>query len=201
LLESHHSRVAAEVAEGIGVIVPRMPPETGLVSTTSPRAFGAVGMSLPPNPVTGAETLTHEIQHLKLGAVQDIVDLTLPDDGSRYYAPWRDDPRPLDGLLQGTYAYLGVTGFWQRQRELPNGSRSADAEYVRWREATALGIETIRSSGRLTGAGIAFVDGMSGTLASWNDEQVPAKARSEAREAADAHLTRWQSVNGPVTIR
>jgi len=32
-------------------------------------------------------TLTHEVQHVKLCAVLDIVRLTLPDDGRRYYAP------------------------------------------------------------------------------------------------------------------
>src|SRR5581483_603165 len=60
-----------------------------------------------------AVTLAHELQHLKLGALLDIVTLALPDDGRRYYAPWRDDPRPLGGLLQGAYAYFGVSGFWR----------------------------------------------------------------------------------------
>lgn len=195
LLESQHPDVAAEVAAGVSVIVPRMTPPKGLVSTTSPRAFGAVGMSLPPDPVIGAETLAHEIQHIKLGAIQDILALTLPDDGSRYYAPWRDDPRPLNGLLQGTYAYLGVTGFWRRQRRFPCVSRHADAEYALWREATARSIETIRSSGRLTSAGMDFISEMANTIASWKDERIPAHAQVEAREAADAHLTRWLSHN------
>jgi HEXXH motif-containing protein len=201
LLESCHPSTAAEVACGVNVIVPRITPSSGLVSTSSPQAFGAIGMSLPPDPMTGAETLVHETQHLKLGAVQHIGALTLPNDGRRYYAPWRDDPRPLNGLLQGAYAYLGVTGFWRRQRHFHDGSRSADAEFARWREATALGVETIRSSGRLTSTGTDFVDGMASTLASWNDEQVPALAQAEARKAADAHLGRWQAVNGPVTTR
>jgi HEXXH motif-containing protein len=45
----------------------------------------------------------HEVQHLKLAALLDIVTLTMPGEHDRYYAPWRDDPRPLSGLLQGTY--------------------------------------------------------------------------------------------------
>jgi hypothetical protein len=44
----------------------------------------------------------------------------MPDDGHRYYVPWRDDPRPISGLLQGAYAYLGVTGFWRTRRQ-PDG--------------------------------------------------------------------------------
>ena len=27
------------------------------------------------------------------------------------YLPWRDDPRPAAGLLQGAYAHVGVTEF------------------------------------------------------------------------------------------
>jgi HEXXH motif-containing protein len=191
LLSAHHPGTAAEVATGIRMVVPRVAPASGSVSTSSPQSFGAVGMSLPPDPVTGAETLVHETQHLKLAAIQQIVKLTQPDDGHRYYAPWRDDPRPLDGLLQGTYAYLGVTGFWRRQRRVPGGQRNANAQYARWREATALGIETIRSTGRLTADGAAFIEEMAGTIDAWRADPVPAEANAEARKAARAHHARY----------
>jgi HEXXH motif-containing protein len=196
VLESHHPALAAEVAALISVIVPRSSPPSGAVSTSSPQAFGAVGMSLPPDAVTGAETFAHEIQHLKLGALQKIVTLTMPDDGTRYYAPWRDDPRPLNGLFQGTYSYLGVAGFWRRQRQFPSGHRQGDAEYARWRTATARSTETLRSSGRLTSAGEDFVHGMASTLAAWEDDPVPASAQAHARRASDEHLARWQSAHG-----
>jgi uncharacterized protein len=197
VLERGHPGVAPEVAAAVSVIVPRSRPPSGEVSTTSPETFGAIGMSLPPDPVTCAVTLAHEIQHLKLGALLDIVTLTLPDDGRRYYAPWRDDPRPVRGLLQGAYAYLGVSGFWRRQRKLPGARQQADVEYTRWRAATALAVGTLQSSGRLTSAGHEFVNEMARTLAPWQDEPVPIQAMTLARRAAGAHLARWQSVNGP----
>jgi HEXXH motif-containing protein len=56
-------------------------------SSTSPEVFGAVALAVPPDRVTGAVTLAQEIQHVKLGAPLDVVTLTLPDDGGRYYAP------------------------------------------------------------------------------------------------------------------
>lgn len=196
VLESHHPVVAAEVAEAVSVIVPRSAPQAGVVSTTSPEEFGAVGMSLPPDPVTCAETLTHEVQHLKLGALQNMIALTMPDDGRRYYAPWRDDPRPLNGLLQGTYAYLGVTGFWRRQRGIPSGHRKADYEYARWRAAASQSTEVLRSSGGLTQAGLDFVSGIARTLAAWENESVAADAEADAGRANESHLTRWQSANG-----
>ena len=94
VLLARHSRVAAEVAAAIRVITPLAMPSGRSQSSSSPEVFGTVAMSLPADPVCGAEALAHEIQHVKLGALLDQVQLTLDDDGSRYYAPWRPDPRP-----------------------------------------------------------------------------------------------------------
>ncbi len=200
VLEHNHFGLAAEIAILASAIVPLQRPPSGEVSTTSSETFGAVALSLPPDPVTGAVTLAHEIQHLKLGAVLDMVTLTLPDDGRRYYAPWRDDPRPLGGLLQGAYAYLGVSAFWRRQRNVPDSQPRADIEFARWRAAAARAVETLRSSGRLTRAGLRFTGAMARTLGPWQDEPVPAEAMALARRAAESHLARWQSVYGPVPV-
>ena len=200
VLERNHPGVAAEVAALVSAIVPRFAPPSSQrhVSTSSPEAFGAIGMSFPPDPVTCALTLVHEAQHLKLGALLDVVTLTLPDDGSLYYAPWRDDPRPIGGLLQGAYAHLGVSGFWRRQRRLPGDQRRADVEYARWREAAALAVETLRSSGRLTRAGLEFVNEMAHTLGPWQEEPVPIEATAAARQAAEAHQAQWQRAHGRI---
>jgi HEXXH motif-containing protein len=201
VLEHGHAGIATEIAALVSAIVPLPRPPSGEVSTTSPEAFGAIALSLPPDPVTGAVTLAHEVQHVKLGALLDMVKLTLTDDGRRYYAPWRDDPRPLGGLLQGAYAYLGVSGFWRRQRRLPGSELQADVEYARWRAATALAVETLRSSGRLTRAGLEFVSSMARTLGAWQNEPVPTQATALARRAAESHLAQYQSVHGPVSTK
>lgn len=200
VLERHHPTVAAEAVTAVSAIVPRSRPASGEVSTSSAEAFGAIALSLPPDPVTFAVTITHEVQHLKLGALLDVVTLTQPDDGRRYYAPWRDDPRPIYGLLQGAYAYLGVSGFWRRQRALSGDDRLADLEYARWRVAAARTVKTIRSSGRLTDAGLEFTDGMARTLNKWCAEPLPEHAELVARREADAHLDQWQAANGPIPV-
>jgi HEXXH motif-containing protein len=197
VLEHGHTGVAADLATLVSAIVPLSRPPSGEVSSTSPDAFGAIALSLPPDDVTGAETLAHEVQHLKLGALLDVVTLTLPDDGRRYYAPWRDDPRPLDGLLQGAYAYLGVSGFWRRQRELPGDRLQAEVKYARWRAATARAVGTLGSSGRLTETGQDFVSAMAHTIGTWQDEPVPPQAVELARRAGESHLVRWEAVHGP----
>jgi uncharacterized protein len=198
LLRRHHPAVAAEVAAVVTVVVPLATPPHGQVSSSSPEAFGAVAMSEPVDARSLAVTLAHEVQHMKLSAVLDMVPLTRPDDGSRHYAPWREDPRPASGLLQGAYAYLGVTGFWRRQRAAVTAADSvADTEFARWRDAAALGCATLLASGQLTEDGERFVRKMDATLRPWRDEPVPDQARRLAEEENQRHRARWEDQYGP----
>jgi uncharacterized protein len=200
VLEAVHPVVAAEVAAAISVIVPLRRSVHGHISSSSPDAFGAVAMSEPPDPDTCASTLTHEVQHVKLGAVLDIVRLTLPDDGRRFYAPWRDDPRPVAGLLQGAYAFVGVTEFWRRRRQLAAGAAQlrADGEFALWRAGTTRVIHTLLSSNGLTTEGADFVQRMSQTANSWMSEPVSPRTQAFARSEAEDHLARWEQRHGPV---
>jgi HEXXH motif-containing protein len=190
---------AAEITAIVRVIVPYTAPESGHASTTSPQDFGTVAMSRQPDKYTCAETLVHETQHLKLGALLDLVTLTRPDDGQRYYAPWRADPRPASGLLQGAYAFLGVSGFWREQRAMapePEVRQRAHAEFARWRDGAAVVVETLLGSGQLTGAGESFAGAMAGVLGAWRSEPVPDDALAVARRKSDRHLAQWQADNG-----
>ncbi|SEG16164.1 HEXXH motif-containing protein [Thermomonospora echinospora] len=198
MLLSRHWTTAEEVAASITVLTPLVPPEQGQSSATPKHAFGNVGLSTPPDAHFFAVTLAHEVQHTKLTALLDVVRLVRPDDGSRYYAPWREDPRPPEGLLQGAYAHLGITGFWRRQRDHESGDRAlrAHSDFARWREATELGARTLLASGRLTPAGKVFVTEMRRTLRPWLREPVSAPARERARRVAEDHLSRWRLRNG-----
>jgi HEXXH motif-containing protein len=198
LLEQSHPQVACELAAATSVIVPLAAPSTGRLSSSSPETFGAIALSEPSDPCTLAVTLAHELQHLKLSALLDIVPLTQPDDGRLFYAPWRSDPRPLGGLLQGAYAFLGVSDFWRRQRHLERGDAAvrANAEFARWRAAAAQVVTTLMSSGLLTPAGVDFVRGMAQELGAWENDEIPEEARTLARREAEEHLTAWQDAHG-----
>jgi uncharacterized protein len=203
LLEQHHPQVASELAAATSVIVPLAAPSTGRLSSSSPETFGAIALSEPSDPCTLAVTLAHELQHLKLSALLDIVPLTQPDDGRRFYAPWRNDPRPLSGLLQGAYAFLGVSDFWRRQRHLERDDAvvRASAEFARWRSAAAQVVTTLMSSGQLTSAGADFVQGMAQVLGAWENDQVPEEARRLARHDAEEHLAAWRDAHGLIDAR
>jgi uncharacterized protein len=190
---------AAEIAAIVQVIVPFQAPESQHVSTTSPQVFGTVAMSRQPDAYSCAETLVHETQHLKLCALLDLVALVRPDDGQRYYAPWRPDPRPAIGLLQGAYAFFGISGFWREQRQdapEPGIRQRADAEFARWRDGVAEVTAVLLRSGQLTSSGETFVETMADVLDEWRREPVPADALAAARRKSERHLAEWQANNG-----
>jgi HEXXH motif-containing protein len=198
LLVSHHRPYAAALAAGLRSVVPQLSTEPGRsISATSTDAFGSIAMSPPPDPVTLALTLVHEFQHAKLSALLDLTPLYDARPGSLYYAPWRDDPRPLGGLLQGVYAFLGVTDFWRVQRhyETASKARLAQFEFARWREQTRQAVEELSASSDLTSAGKRLVSGIRAALAGWEPEQVPSALVDQARESALDHRARWRMRN------
>ncbi|MEW9554688.1 HEXXH motif domain-containing protein [Nonomuraea sp. NPDC050783] len=190
LLLAHHLAVAAEVGRLVSVLVPLAPAGRRMRSASSRACFGGIALSRPPGALDAALTLAHEVQHVKLSALIDLFPLVAPDTGERYYAPWRADPRPLRGLLHGTYAFMGVAAFWERQRHL-DPRPSAHVQFARWREAAAETVPVLLGSGRLTELGRTFVAGMGDRLAELAKESVPPHAVTLARRAALRHRTRW----------
>ncbi|HEX4811800.1 MAG TPA: HEXXH motif domain-containing protein [Nonomuraea sp.] len=188
ILRARHWTVSGELATAVSVLTPVVTRSEEQHSASARDTFGTIALSDPINGMGMAVTLAHELQHAKLYALADVVDLTGPDDGRRFYAPWRPDPRPLSGLLHGAYAHAGVAGFWRRHLE--DGLRG-QVEFARWREAAYEVTGTLLDSGALTGAGTRFVATLRETLARWRAEPVPDEAAALARLASDRHRTAW----------
>ncbi|WP_248963417.1 HEXXH motif domain-containing protein [Sphaerisporangium perillae] len=197
ILASDHRTVAAEVASAVSVLTPLASPAHGQNSGSARETFGTVALSRPVGGLTLAATFAHEIQHAKLTALLDVVPLTRPGHRFAGYAPWRDDPRPVYGLLQGAYAFLGVAGFWRRRRQAVDGTDDsyADAQFARWRDGAHLVTGTLLRSGGLTERGHDFVTGMRATLEHWRAEPVPAGAAARARQEAERHREAWERRN------
>ncbi|WP_116245773.1 aKG-HExxH-type peptide beta-hydroxylase [Nocardiopsis sp. FIRDI 009] len=198
LLVTDHWTIAEEAADTVVALTPITAPGGAHTSATARHAFGSLGLSRPPDPVRFALTFAHEVQHAKLMALLDLVPLTLPDDGSTHYAPWRPDPRPVSGLLQGVYAHLGVAGFWRRHRLVARGeeARRAHADFAHWRSAAHGAARTVAGSGRLTPDGARFLAATERTLASWLAEEVPDGIAEAAEAASHRHRERWRARNG-----
>jgi HEXXH motif-containing protein len=199
ILAEHHRDAAAEIALSIRALTPMIDPGTSEVSASSRESFGCIALSEPSSALTMAVTLIHEGHHNKLSALLDIIQLLEPD-GRRFYAPWRQDPRPLSGLLQGAYAHMAIAGFWHTMCLVDPDDGHAQAEFIRWREGTHQVVRTLASSGSLTPPGEYFVAAMDRTLTAWTTLPVDAAALSQARAAAEEHLTAWQQRNDPVPI-
>ncbi len=161
ILVRRHPWHADALAACLSTLTP-LPPAPGgtSVSSAARRAYGAVALSPPGDPVLLALTLVHEFLHVQLGALLDLVPLHGPVSAARYHVPWRPDPRPLDALLQGTYAHLGVCDFWHTERDTAPPDPRAEHEYLTWHGHTRGAVDTLLGSGDLLPAGRRFTEGM-----------------------------------------
>ncbi|MFJ9769684.1 FxsB family cyclophane-forming radical SAM/SPASM peptide maturase [Kitasatospora sp. NPDC101157] len=177
---------AEGIRAGLGTVTPLRPGPAGRdVSSAARQAYGAVGIARPATAPTLALLLAHEFQHVKLGAVLDLFDLHDRADDRLYFAPWRPDPRPLEGLLQGTYAHLAVTEYWGTRTAAYDGlageaAGRARAQFALWRRYTAEAVERLAESGALTGLGVRFAEGMRESVEPWLAVPLPAAAERDA---------------------
>ncbi|MFE3186272.1 FxsB family cyclophane-forming radical SAM/SPASM peptide maturase [Streptomyces violascens] len=184
------------VAAGLRLITPLHAQVRSNVSAACKEAWGAIGAARPASPDQLALLIVHEFQHVKLAAVLDAVDLYDTADRNLYYAPWRDDPRPIGGLLQGTYAHIAVTDFWRVRRQTadaPSERGAAEAQFARWRQQTAEAVEELLGSGTLTDLGQRFVGSMGHTVRGWLDEPVSGAALTAAVGSAKRHRAEWKA--------
>lgn len=193
LLVRHHDWAAGPVGVGVEVIVPLVP-RSDLDSATSPAAFGCIATSLPPSAVVMAETLVHEFQHIKLCGLMDMLPLIEPSE-RRGYAPWRDDPRPMGGILQGIYAFTGIVRFWDVQRRVETDADAvlrASVLYERWRLAIELAVGPLLDSGVLTPDGVRFVSVLRERGQRQLNRPVTIGAAAIAREVVFDNWFTWQ---------
>jgi uncharacterized protein len=190
LIARDYAGYAPGLSAGLTTIMPLTGGVAGReVSAAARQAFGAIGAALPDAADTLALLLLHEFQHVKLGALLDLFPLCDRDDSRLFYAPWRDDPRPAEALLQGIYAHIAVTDFWRVRRHQLAGdqARAAAARFAMWRAQTSEAAQTLAGSGALTPLGVRFADGMLATLNEWQQEPVPPDAEELAKRQADQH--------------
>lgn len=195
LLTHYHRNIALGLAKALTVIVPSAELERGQpVTATSGWAWGAVLLSLPSDKLSFAEALTHEFHHMVLAAIEDITTLiSAAAHDDLCYAPWRDDPRPRSALLQGSYAFFGVAGFWLRQSHAGSSAdqQRAEIEFARRSQNVSDALAELRNWAGLTAAGHLFVSKMADQLAELLAEPVNPSARATARQVNSEHRARW----------
>ncbi|MFC4065727.1 HEXXH motif domain-containing protein [Actinoplanes subglobosus] len=193
LIADHDPVRAGELSAGLRTLVPlaRLDAHSAR-SATIRDAFGAFGLTRPGNPADFAVMLIHEFQHSKLSGVLDIQPLTDPADTGLHFAPWRIDPRPVGGLIQGVYAFLGIAQFWLRLLDVPELTETAEEEFALSREQVRWGLRSLEASAALLPAGQRFTAGMRSAFEALAGRGLPTAVVRRAEEALHGAHTVWQ---------
>ncbi|MFF3290724.1 aKG-HExxH-type peptide beta-hydroxylase [Streptomyces sp. NPDC003023] len=164
LLEAADPRRAAEITGLTRSVVPMAGGRGGPSSGSLRAEPWAVHTVLPGSARRFAEVLVHELQHSKLNVLCDLVRLHRADRVPRYRVAWRADPRPFEGVLQGTYAHLALADLWDRVAGRPGAApaarRRSRVRREEYREQVAQALPILLESGELTVEGRQFVMGM-----------------------------------------
>ncbi|MEV4336122.1 HEXXH motif-containing putative peptide modification protein [Streptomyces sp. NPDC049590] len=160
LLAVTHPARATETAALVRAVVPLAPPAGPgpSLSATVRTAPGAVLAQLPADRLELAELLVHETHHTKLAVLDELVPLWRPGR-TLHRVGWRQDPRPVPGVLQGAYAHLALLDLWWRARTGPARAwrRRAAERFEGCRDQVAEALSVLADSDELTPHGREFV--------------------------------------------
>lgn len=195
LLRRDHAAWGQELSAGLVVIVPqptsfRFRPHSASVGD----GFGQAIVAEPHDATQLAMTLVHEFQHSKLNAVNHLVPLVEQDFALNNYSPWRDDPRPIMGLLHGLYAFTAVAEFWLARRTSVAGQEHDLAlfELALLRLQIDSALSDLKNSGQLTDDGRHFVERLGERAAALRTVEIPEDVSRGAELVALDHRLGWQ---------
>ncbi|WP_327692321.1 MULTISPECIES: HEXXH motif domain-containing protein [unclassified Streptomyces] len=194
VLATGHPAAARALSVGLLSVVP-LPRGERLRAraASSSDAFGCVLLSEPDDdaewlPAQLGVALVHEFRHTLLNGLIFLTPL-FDECGELFHAPWRDDPRPLGGLVHGAYAFSGVAHYWR--------TRGADGlagfEFALWRSAVQAVLETLRDHPALTPLGRDLVKTLDEQTAPWHEEPAGTHEHHLAHLAATHHHATWRA--------
>ena len=160
---------ASVIGAGLRTVIPLRPDPAGDArSGTARAAFGALALALPPDVSTLSTLLLHEMQHVKLTALCDLLDLFDHADSTLFRVGWRPDPRPTEAALHGAYAYMAIAEWW-RFRAQSAADGEAQRRFLMIRGWVSDAADALLAAGTLTPEGERFVSGMGATVEGWAD--------------------------------
>lgn len=195
VLDARHPALAANVAADLVAVVPLRPlGGGGGLSATSRDNLGAIALTTPGDATGLAATLAHETQHSKLDGLHSLVPLFVEGGAKTHYSPWRRDPRPVEGLLHGVYAFFAVAEFWRAERD-GDASGRAGFEFAYTAHQVRLGHALLRRASGLLPAGRRVVTELAPRIRTWRAEPVAARVREVVDDLVYAHRAEWRIRN------
>ena len=155
------------------VVVPRLPPPGWRIEGFTLSSMQGAAWINPSGMLSAFESLVHEHSHVKLRYLEELVPLVQPgQEHVRFRVGWRDDPRLLSGILQGTYVHLHC--ILALMRYLENGipgqlRRFAIMRLGELKSHATEGAALLRNHARFTASGHGFMR--------WADESLATAAR------------------------
>ncbi|MFE4751013.1 HEXXH motif domain-containing protein [Streptomyces mirabilis] len=193
VLVEGHTDGARALAAGLRSVIP-LPRGERLRAraASSSDAFGCLLLSEPDEdedvlPAQLGVAVLHEFRHTLLNGLIFLTPL-FDECDDLFYAPWRDDPRPLGGLVHGAYAFSGVAHYWRTRG--PEGL--AGFEYALWRSAVRTVLGTLRDHPALTPLGRSLIGSLDEQTAPWHAESVGAREQRLAHLATVHHRATWR---------
>lgn len=162
-------------------------------------------------PYLFGETLVHEADHQYFYAIEKFHDFWKSDvklQDPVFYSPWRDDPRPLDGILRGLSAFVRVSQYYSsviNNLELSEDKINGIGETLVLRLLQSrIALSGLWESDELSSFGISYVNEISeiieslismfGSRSEFNIWQ------AEAHKSIDAHRAQWAILNKNIQL-
>lgn len=206
LIEQHPSSVTM-VRSFVQALVPIEMWDAGIHFSTSSRAVpGFVFLSVSEAPFDIAEALVHEADHQLLYCLEALSPL-LKTGGTHekllFRSPWREDPRPMQGIVFGASAFVRVGLFWSALAGLaddPSDDRMGEKATVALTQSL-MALSTINEYAELTPAGLELAGALRslaeqalldlGSMSAFRDWT------SVAQRVTGEHTNRWALLHGP----
>jgi len=137
-----------------------------------------------------AEAIVHEFHHNELYGYSHVVPIIKSESRELYYSPWREDARPLDGLIHAIFVFAGVCDFYRHVER----SAGPQREYARLRERRLERVQQLEiglaqvAEWQLTDAGVGLIASLRNRVA---EHRRDLSAGPLALVSLERHLRIW----------
>jgi hypothetical protein len=131
-------------------------------------------------------------------AAENVLDLELDE---KFYSPWRDDPRPLEGLFHAIYVSSGVARFYVAAESVLEAGDLR--ELAHWKRAKlyhqlCTAVSQVPRE-HLSNTGISIFEGICANLRS--DREVVPALETGSQKALKQHWEIWRRQNPQLAAR